>query len=64
SVIAEETSAEPSPPSPTDKQEPVVVNKILMIDTENVTHDDYEQTPELKAITAELVKTIRDIVAL
>ncbi|CAF0744003.1 unnamed protein product [Didymodactylos carnosus] len=42
----------------------VVVNKITMVNTENVTHDEYEQTPELKAITSELVKTIRDIVAL
>ena len=29
-------------------EEPVVVNKILMVNTENVKHDEYEQTPELK----------------
>jgi hypothetical protein len=58
------------------------VNKILLVNTENVTNDEYQQTPELKveehvffemifyfliyfqALTAELVKTIRDIVAL
>ncbi|CAF0904584.1 unnamed protein product [Rotaria sordida] len=63
SAMVEETSPEPVSPSSTG-EEPIVVNKILLVDTENVTHDDYEQTPELKALTAELVKTIRDIVAL
>ncbi|CAF2685943.1 unnamed protein product [Rotaria sp. Silwood2] len=63
SVTAEEISSEPISTSPVS-EEPIVVNKILLIDTENVKHDEYEQTPELKALTAELVKTIRDIVAL
>jgi len=60
-TIPNETTTPPPPPS---VEEPVVVNKILMVNTENVKHDEYEQTPELKALTAELVKTIRDIVAL
>ncbi|CAF0941961.1 unnamed protein product [Rotaria sp. Silwood1] len=63
SVVVEETSSE-SPSTPSTSEEPIVVNKILLVDTENVKHDEYEQTPELKALTAELVKTIRDIVAL
>jgi hypothetical protein len=28
--------------------EPIVVNKILLVNTENVTNDEYQQTPELK----------------
>ncbi|CAF1630119.1 unnamed protein product, partial [Adineta ricciae] len=61
-VAAEEPISEPT--SPSVSEEPIVVNKILLVNTENVKHDEYTQTPELKALTAELVKTIRDIVAL
>lgn len=28
--------------------EPIVVDKILLVNTENVTHEPYEQTPEVK----------------
>lgn len=68
SMTAEETLIDSTPSSPITPppaiEEPIVVNKILLVDTENVKHNDYEQTPELKALTAEVVKTIRDIVAL
>ena len=52
-VTSEELSPEPisTPPPPpplTATQEPIVVNKILLVDTENVSNDEYEQTPELK----------------
>ena len=49
-MTAEEMSSESmssSPPSPIS-DEPIVVNKILLVNTENVTHEPYEQTPELK----------------
>jgi len=45
-LIAEEISSEPI--SSPINDEPIVVNKILLVNTENVTHDAYEQTPELK----------------
>ena len=28
--------------------DPIVVDKILLVNTENVTHNEYIQTPELK----------------
>ncbi len=45
-TAAEEISSEPTPTPATD--EPIVVDKILLVNTENVTHDEYEQTAELK----------------
>jgi hypothetical protein len=43
-TTAEEVSSEPAPIS----DEPIVVDKILLVNTENVTNDEYEQTAELK----------------
>jgi len=37
---------------------------LLIADTQNVTHDEYETTEEVKAMTQELIKTIRDIMGL
>ena len=46
--MSEETTPVENPtPSPIN-DEPIVVNKILLVNTENVKHQDYEQTPELK----------------
>ena len=36
----------------------------MMVETENVEHDSYTYTDEVKAITGEIVKTIRDIISL
>ncbi len=49
-MVAEEISSEPVPSSSPSSMndEPIVVDKILLVNTENVTHDPYEQTPELK----------------
>ncbi|XP_006896431.1 PREDICTED: LOW QUALITY PROTEIN: lon protease homolog, mitochondrial [Elephantulus edwardii] len=38
--------------------------EVLMVEVENVTHEDFQVTEEMKALTAEIVKTIRDIIAL
>ncbi|KAM6218170.1 lon protease homolog, mitochondrial [Rhynchocyon petersi] len=46
---------EPSPGTP---------QEVLMIEVENVVHEDFQVTEEMKALTAEIVKTIRDIIAL
>ncbi|KAJ8278638.1 hypothetical protein COCON_G00057040 [Conger conger] len=43
-----------TPPSP----------EILMVEVDNVQHEDFQVTEEVKALTAEIVKTIRDIIAL
>ncbi|KAG5850812.1 hypothetical protein ANANG_G00086400 [Anguilla anguilla] len=38
--------------------------EILMVEVDNVQHEDFQVTEEVKALTAEIVKTIRDIIAL
>ncbi|NXR56410.1 LONM protease, partial [Hippolais icterina] len=38
--------------------------EVLMVEVENVVHEDFQITEEVKALTAEIVKTIRDIIAL
>ncbi|KAF0306415.1 Lon protease, mitochondrial [Amphibalanus amphitrite] len=37
---------------------------LLMVRVENVTHEKFEHTEEVKALTQEIVKTVRDIIAL
>ncbi|XP_065100500.1 lon protease homolog, mitochondrial [Paramisgurnus dabryanus] len=37
---------------------------VLMVEVDNVVHEDFQVTEEVKALTAEIVKTIRDIIAL
>ncbi|XP_049732470.1 lon protease homolog, mitochondrial isoform X3 [Elephas maximus indicus] len=43
---------------------PDAPNEVLMVEVENVAHEDFQVTEEVKALTAEIVKTIRDIIAL
>nr|XP_010965056.1 lon protease homolog, mitochondrial [Camelus bactrianus] len=44
--------------------EPGPASEVLMVEVENVVHEDFQVTEEVKALTAEIVKTIRDIIAL
>ncbi|XP_034246954.1 lon protease homolog, mitochondrial-like isoform X2 [Thrips palmi] len=37
---------------------------VLMVETENVVHNSFRQTEEIKALTQEVIKTIRDIINL
>lgn len=37
---------------------------LLMVEVENVVHDKFQQTEEVKALTQEIIKTIRDIISL
>nr|XP_055105964.1 lon protease homolog, mitochondrial-like isoform X1 [Symphalangus syndactylus] len=50
-----ELAVEPTPELPAE---------VLMVEVENVVHEDFQVTEEVKALTAEIVKTIRDIIAL
>ncbi|KAM9244131.1 lon protease homolog, mitochondrial [Dugong dugon] len=50
-----EVVMEPGPGAP---------HEVLMVEVENVAHEDFQVTEEVKALTAEIVKTIRDIIAL
>lgn len=42
-----------------DKKEP-----LMMVEVENVIHNKFRQTEEVKALTQEVIKTIRDIISL
>lgn len=37
---------------------------VLMVEVENVQHLQYKQTEEIKALTQEVIKTIRDIITM
>lgn len=37
---------------------------LLMVEVENVTHHSFKQTQEVKALTQEVIKTIRDIITM
>ncbi|XP_029470807.1 lon protease homolog, mitochondrial [Rhinatrema bivittatum] len=39
-------------------------SEVLMVEVDNVEHEDFQVTEEVKALTAEIVKTVRDIIAL
>jgi Lon-like ATP-dependent protease len=39
-------------------------NQILMVDTSNLRHQEFKQTQDVKALTNEIVKTIRDLITL
>ncbi|MGH0165512.1 UNVERIFIED_CONTAM: hypothetical protein FKN15_049069 [Acipenser sinensis] len=43
---------------------PPTALEVLMVEVENVVHEEFQVTEEVKALTAEIVKTIRDIIAL
>ncbi|XP_029988075.1 lon protease homolog, mitochondrial [Sphaeramia orbicularis] len=44
--------------------QPLLSSNILMVEVDNVQHEQFTVTEEVKALTAEIVKTIRDIIAL
>ncbi|XP_019123548.2 lon protease homolog, mitochondrial [Larimichthys crocea] len=44
--------------------QPLPSSNILMVETDNIQHEQFTVTEEVKALTAEIVKTIRDIIAL
>ncbi|XP_012261810.2 lon protease homolog, mitochondrial isoform X2 [Athalia rosae] len=49
-ISTEETPTEPQP--------------LLMVEVVNVTHEKFRQTEEIKALTQEVIKTIRDIISM
>jgi len=60
------TAESPSPEAATAESEtgPAQLGSLLMAQVENVTHEKFEHTEEVKALTQEIVKTVRDIIAL
>uniref|UniRef100_A0A4W6BUB3 Lon protease homolog, mitochondrial n=1 Tax=Lates calcarifer TaxID=8187 RepID=A0A4W6BUB3_LATCA len=58
-------SRKDQPVSLTDPElQPLPSSNILMVEVDNVQHEQFTVTEEVKALTAEIVKTIRDIIAL
>lgn len=53
--VKTEESKEPPPPG---------AEPLLMAEVENVVHNKFRQTEEVKALTQEVIKTIRDIISL
>ena len=56
--------SEDAPPSVDAPPASSADGSVLMVETDNVEHATYTYTDEVKAITGEIVKTIRDIIAL
>lgn len=48
-------SSEPSSPEPE-------IESVYMVETDNFVQQDFETSDELKAVTQEVIKTIRDII--
>ena len=47
--------------------ETIVVSRpdpVLMVETENINHDEFTENQEIKALTQEIVKTIREIISM
>lgn len=66
-AAAEAVPAEGSEATPSETTTPPttpVSQPVLMVEVENVNHDKFENTEEVKALTQEIVKTIRDIISL
>lgn len=70
-----ETTGASVPPTPgtgkdDDKKAPTPgpvkpsVPPLLMVEVENLVHNKFQQTEEVKALTQEVIKTIRDIISL
>ncbi|KAJ9594735.1 hypothetical protein L9F63_013945, partial [Diploptera punctata] len=47
-----------------ETEEPPKQLPVLMVEVENVTHEKFRQTEEVKALTQEVIKTIRDIISM
>ncbi|XP_077572942.1 lon protease homolog, mitochondrial [Stigmatopora nigra] len=56
--------ATPSDATPPDVAPPSESDGVLMVEVDNILHENFTVTEEVKALTAEIVKTIRDIIAL
>lgn len=63
----EAAAAEEKAPPSKDKETPLkdkASEPLLMVEVENVVHNKFRQTEEVKAVTQEIIKTIRDIISL
>lgn len=56
--------SESAPVEPVLQGEESPTSPVLMVEVENVIHEKFRQTEEVKALTQEVIKTIRDIISL
>jgi len=66
---ATNTDEEEKPDASSDTQDVLAEDiprqqPVLMVEVENITHDKFRQTEEVKAVTQEVIKTIRDIISM
>lgn len=47
-----------------EKKEKPLPDQVMMVKVENMMHEKFQQTEEVKALTQEVIKTIRDIINL
>lgn len=66
SLKAEKAEAEEEKPvkKPTIIRDGSTVQPLLMVEVENIQHNSFKQTEEVKALTQEVIKTIRDIITM
>lgn len=63
-VSTEEPSTKAEEKVESTKPAPDPTQPVLMIEVENMKHNAYKQTEEVKALTQEVIKTIRDIITM
>jgi ATP-dependent Lon protease len=67
SISQSEKSKNEKPTSSSQKTRPLAEGEkqpLLMVEVENISHEPYKQTEEVKALTQEVIKTIRDIITM
>ncbi|XP_028176558.1 lon protease homolog, mitochondrial isoform X3 [Ostrinia furnacalis] len=55
---------EPEQKEKPEKKEKAAPDQVMMVKVENMMHEKFQQTEEVKALTQEVIKTIRDIINL
>lgn len=63
-VVATTDSAAHTTDAPGEVKKDALPQPVLMVEVENIVHDKFRQTEEVKALTQEIIKTIRDIISL
>lgn len=61
--VKEPAAAEDAAKEPKEAKKPAP-DQVMMVKVENLMHEKFQQTEEVKALTQEVIKTIRDIINL
>ena len=59
---ASPTPTEPSEKASDQSADQSKISGVFTVETENIVHQEYKTTDEIKALTQEVIKTIRDII--